>query len=180
MLDRIHAFVGRIATWPAVALLFIGYVLCNLGFGARTDRLGSDPPLLDMRSWYTPENVQALFEKLGSTGRNFYAVTEVTLDLAFPFIYGALLAILIYRLFEPKLARVLLLVPLIGMAADLLENAGVAFMGWTYNGSAPAMASVVTVFTLVKGVLVRLAMVVVLVGGVAALLNRPDTARPQR
>jgi hypothetical protein len=171
MLDKLYAFVGRIATWPAVALLFILYVLCSLGFTVRTDRLGNEPPLLDLRLWYTPGDVQILFDKLGATGRSHYVLTEITLDLAFPFIYGALLAIFIYRLLVPKLARVLLLIPLIGMVADLLENAGVVLMGSTYNGNAPGMASWVTLFTLIKGVLVRLAMVLVLICAVRSILR---------
>ena len=170
MLGGLHTFVGRIATWPAVALLFIGYVLCSLGFTARSDRLGNNPPLLDVRYWYNTASVQALFEKLGQEGRSFYALTEVTLDLAFPFIYGALLLVLIYRLFEPKPARILLLVPLVGMISDLLENVSVALMAWTYTGSEPGFASVATLFTLAKNVLVRLALVTVLVGAIRAII----------
>ena len=170
MLGKLHAFVGRIATWPAVALLFMGFVLCTLGFTSRTERLGNTPPLLDVRYWYGPADVKALFDKLGQDGLSFYALTEVTLDLAFPFIYGGLLLILICRLFEPKPARILLLVPLVGMISDLLENLSVALMASTYTGSAPGFASVATVFTLVKNVLVRLALVIVLVGAIRAII----------
>ena len=89
MLDKLRSFVGRIATWPVVALLFIGFVLCTFGFMARTQRLANIPPLLDGRFWYTATDVQVLFEKVGQEGRNLYALTEVTIDLAFPFIYDA-------------------------------------------------------------------------------------------
>lgn len=179
MLSKFHGFVGRIATWPVTSLLFIGFVLCTLGFTSRTERLGSNPPLLDARYWYDPAGVQALFEKLGPAGLRDYALTEVTLDLAFPFIYGGLLLIMVYRLFEPKTARVLLLLPLIGMIADLLENSSVVLMAWTYDGSAPGFAAVATVFTLVKNVLIRVAMVIVLVGAIRAIvLKRPGSTEP--
>ncbi len=170
MLARLHAFVGRIAIWPVVALLFLGFVLCTLGFTARTERLGSNPPLLDNRYWYAPADVQTLFDKLGPAGRSDYALTEITIDLAFPFIYGGILLVLIYRLFEPKPARILLFVPLIGMISDWLENFSVATMAWTYAGSPPGFASVATIFTLTKNVLVRLAMVIVLIGAIRALI----------
>jgi hypothetical protein len=172
MLGKLHAFVGRIATWAAVALLFIGFVACTLGFIARMERLGNNPPVLDGRSWYTPAEVQALFDKLGPAGRSDYALTEVTLDVAFPFIYGGILLILIYRLFEPKPARILLLLPLIGAICDLLENASIASMAWTYTGSPPGFASIATFFTLAKNLLVGLAVVVVLVGAIRALILR--------
>jgi hypothetical protein len=172
MLGKLHAFAGRIATWPVLSLLFIGYVLCSLGFTARSDRLAGNPPLLDLRYWYGSADVQALFDKLGTAGRSYYALTEATIDLAFPFIYTGILLILIYRLFEPKPARVLLLIPLVGMLSDLLENASVVAMVSTYTGAPPGVASVATVFTLAKGVLVRLAMVLVLVGAIRAIILR--------
>jgi hypothetical protein len=179
MFGRLHAFVGRIATWPAVALLFIGFVLCTLGFTARSERLGNNPPLLDVRYWYAPADVKALFDKLGQDGLSFYALTEVTLDLAFPFIYGGLLLILIYRLLEPKPARILLLVPLVGMISDLLENFSIALMAWTYTGGAPGFASFATVFTLTKNSLVRLALVIVLVGAIRAMILKRTGAGEQ-
>ena len=172
MLDRLYRFVGRLVKWPVVVVLFIAFVLLMLGFRARSNRLGSNPPMLDVRYWYTPTDVKALFDKLGADGRGLYALSEVTLDLAFPFVYGGILLILIHRLFGPKAARLLLLIPLLGMGADLLENAGIATMAATYTGDAPKLASVVTVFSLIKGVLIRVALVVVLIGGVRALVLR--------
>jgi hypothetical protein len=172
MLSKLHAFAGRIATWPSTALLFIVFMLCTLGFTARTDRLGNDPPLLDVRFWYTPADVKTLFDALGPADLSFYALTEVTLDLAFPIAYGGLLLVFIYRLFEPHLARVLLLLPLVGVIADLSENISVALMAWTYAGATPAFAALAAVFTLVKGILVRVALVVVLIGAVRGILLR--------
>lgn len=179
MVSKLHQFVSRFATWPVTSLLFIGFVLCTLGFTARSERFAGKPPALDVRYWYAPLDVKDLFDKLGEADLNYYAVTEVTLDLAFPFIYGGLLLIMIYRLFEPKVAQLLLLVPLVGMIADLVENASVALMAWTYTGPAPGFASVASVFTLTKNVLIRLAMVIVLVGGIRAIIrSRRNPVKP--
>ncbi len=178
MLDRLHRLVGRLATWPAVALLFIGYVLTTLGFMDRAARFCNQPALLDVRFWYSPAEVAVLFDRLGADGRSFYALTEVTLDLAFPIIYVTLLLILIYRLFEPKAARFLLLIPLVGGLADLLENISVATMAWTYAGSRPGFAAVATIFTLVKNSLVRLALVLVLLGALRAIALKRTGEEP--
>ncbi len=179
MLGKLHGFAGRIATWAVIALLFIAFVACTLGFIARMERLGNTPPLLDGRLWYTPAEVQVLFDKLGQAGRSDYALTELTIDLAFPFVYGGILLILIYRLFEPKRARILLLLPFIGAICDLLENASIAVMAWTYRGSPPDFAAVSRLLTFAKNLLVGLAVVVVLVGAIRSLiLKRTGEGEP--
>ncbi len=170
MLDRFHRFVGRFATWPVAALLFLAFVILMLGFTARSARLGSTPPVLDTRLWYTPAEVQTLFDKLGADGRSFYALTEITLDLLFPLVYGGILLIMMWRLFEPGAARWLLLLPAVGMVMDWLENFSAAGMAWTYTGAAPGWAAVARVFSLLKNVLGGLGVALVLVGAVRDLI----------
>ena len=169
---RLYRVVEKNANWPTITLLFVAFLLCNQAFAWRQSRLEHE--VLDVRSWYTPGEVAELMESLGADGRSLYATTQVTLDVAFPLIYGAILAILIVRLYREELARRLLAVPLVAVLADLLENVTAAFLAWTFTDEASSLAWFSAVCTLTKSAALLGALVVVLVGAVRRLL-RPAT-----
>lgn len=172
MINALHKWLTRWATWPVIALLFIAYVLCTQGFDARRAALGYGLRVLDVRFAYTPADVQHLFEALGAGGRSLYALTEVTLDLVFPFVYGGLLAILVLNLFSRERARYLVLVPVLGVVFDLLENITVALLAWTYAGGTSPAAWAASVFSSTKLILGALGLLIVLAGAVLNLVKR--------
>jgi hypothetical protein len=165
-LDSLHAFFDRLATWPVLALLIILFVLGTQAFTARRDALGYQNQVLDARTFYNPDDVQKLMEALGPQGRNLFAITELTLDLIFPFVYGGLLALLLVRLYDRRVARYLVIVPIIGIAFDLLENITAATLAWTYSRQPSPLAWAGAVFTLVKFVAGLVALLAVLWGAV--------------
>ena len=72
-----------------------------------------------------------LANDLGEAGRQLYAVTEVTLDYAFPALYATWLSVmlvLVWRKARPEWAgrRWLALLPYLGMLADFAENTCIA------------------------------------------------------
>jgi len=72
---------------------------------------------------YSSGELQTFMAKLGEPGRRFYAWSEMTLDLLYPLIYGALLLALLRRVFPlapwwPTALPVLLI-----MGLDWTENA---------------------------------------------------------
>ena len=79
---------------------------------------------------------------IGRTGRSGYALTQWTLDLAFPFLYGSLLWLLMARAGPacfrrwPRMRHALWLPPLAG-AFDLVENALTAALALTFSGADP-------------------------------------------
>ncbi len=158
-----------LATWPRLAILFLLFLLGERGFDWRKQRLGPEAQVLDVRLWYTPDDAQNLFEQIGEHGRRLYAITQLTLDLVFPFVYGFLFLAFVVHLYPAAQGRWLALVPLAGSAADLLENATTAHLAWWYDGQPSRLAWAAAVFTATKSALFLLSLLVVLVGAVTSL-----------
>lgn len=152
MRDVIYQQLDRIATWPIFALLVVLFILCILGFQWRgkvmREIAGHDVKLFDVRDSYTPDEARELLKTIDERGRRIYAITQLTLDLVFPFIYGGLFVITLYKLYGNP--GYLLLVPLITVFADLLENLMTAYLALSYKGLASPVAQVASTFTTVK------------------------------
>src|SRR5574341_471455 len=88
MLDRLHAWLKRSSTWPVFAILLFQFLLANQGFQWRREILGYEVRVLDVRFGYRPQEAVDLLNTLGPNGRSLYALTEITLDLVFPFFYS--------------------------------------------------------------------------------------------
>lgn len=177
MRDGLSRRIRRVATWPVVTLLFVGLLACSYGFQWRQAALGCTNKLLDGRlAGYGPEDVRSLLEKLEDGGPRLYAITEVSLDLVFPFVYGLLLAILIVRLWQPGRAAYLVILPWLAAAADLLENFTVAYLAWTFESASSNVAYVASSFTLLKHGVLVLALLAVLLGAVLSL-GKPEDPR---
>lgn len=179
MLTSWYDCLAKTANWWTIALALTLTVICIVGFNGRTlalrrqGKLGPKEKLLDGRYWYTPADAGALLCKLGRDGRRFYAVSEVTLDLIFPFAYGLSFALLLVRLW-PRDQAWLLLLPFVTVIADLLENFTLAFLAWTFDGDQcvpppapppePSLAKVALVFTVTKHVFLGLAFLALVIG----------------
>ncbi|MGD8570757.1 MAG: hypothetical protein PVJ39_21905 [Gammaproteobacteria bacterium] len=172
MIQLLISGLRRVPSWPMVGLLFVAFLLCDFAFGWRSDQLFSPNKVLDARGWYSPDEAKVLFERLGDEGRWLYAKTEVTLDLAFPLIYGTLFLLLTLRLYHESVAKRLMLVPLIAMVADLLENSLIAYLAWTFDGQASALTWLAAIFTAVKTAAFVGALLVILAGGIKGVLAR--------
>jgi hypothetical protein len=163
MRDVIYRQLDRIATWPVLALLVILFVLCSQGFQWRSTVMreiaGQDVRLFDVRSSYTPDEARELLETIDERGRRIYAITQLTLDLMFPLIYGGLFVITLYKLYGDPVY--LLLVPLITVVADSLENLTTAYLALSYKGMVSPVARVASTFTVVKrsGLVISVALI---------------------
>src|SRR5262249_27814385 len=131
--------------------------------------------LLDEHLWgYSPCFARQLFHTLGARGRNLYAISQLSLDVVFVGIYGTLFGFLLVRLYEPETARLLLLAPLLTMAADLLEDVLTAALAWSYRENVRSwlwdlLCWAAATCTLAKFLLFFLSFVLVLVGLVLRL-----------
>jgi hypothetical protein len=149
MLDFIFQKLESIATCQNFAILLVAFVICGFFFTWRQNAIGKDIKTFDARWWgYTPGDARQLLTDLGKEGRQIYILTELTLDVVFPFVYGGMVAILLCALY--KSARYLLLVPLIMIAADLLENMTASYLAWSFKENASPLAWVAASFTLTK------------------------------
>ncbi len=170
-MTTLHNAILKIANWPTIALLFIAFLFCSQAFAWRQQELGPQNQVLDVRFWYAPSEVKELMDNLGVEGRELYARTQVTLDLAFPLIYGSILAILVVRLYRPQSARRLILFPLLSATADVLENLTAAYLAWSFKGAETSLAWFCAGCTAAKSLLLVGSLIVVVIGGIQGLLR---------
>lgn len=126
---------------------------------------GKDATPLDGR-WkgYSLDEAAALFEALGTDGRVFYALSELSLDVLFPLVYGALFAIWLWLLWQKPWRSLLVGVVALGVLADLTENTLIAYLSLTYNGEIQPLSYAANLATLVKWSFLAVAMAGVLIG----------------
>lgn len=167
MREAAYNLFERRGTWPVVALLFILFLLCAQGFEYRRKVLGYENQGLDSRFWYSPVEARDFLKTIGERGRRVYAATELTLDIFFPIVYGALFAILLIRVYPPQTAKNLVLVPLLTATADILENLTAAYLALQFDGLPSTVARVATVFTAAKSILLVLSLILILIGALA-------------
>jgi hypothetical protein len=168
--DSAYGRFSVIATWPAVALMFVVFVICIQGFQIETQVLGPDNKIPDIRGWYTPGEIRELYERFGEHRRNVYAASALTLDVVFPLVYGGLFAALIAHIFPGRVARVVVAIPVLAVVADLIENSLLSYYALNFDGKQwPLLIWGATTATALKFVFFVLSLVVLTVGGLRSL-----------
>ena len=173
MHDRIRSDLQRLATRRVAIPTVLIALLCVAGFEWRDARLGG-LELLDTRQWYTPEQAADLFgalDRLDPRARAVYAWTEVSIDMIFPVAYGLLFALLLLHLFDG--GRPFYLLPIVGAAADVLENLSIALLASTYDGAPTSWTRVAAVFTLLKSGLLLATLAAAVGGAIRRVAQRP-------
>lgn len=169
MRDSLYNLLEPFATWPVVAILFVLFLLCAQGFEWRRKTLGYENPGLDGRGWYSPVEARDFLQNIEGRGRRIYAITELTLDILFPLIYGTLFAALIIHVYTRENAKNLVLVPLMSVAADVLENITTAYLAWRFDGQISPVARGAAILTAVKSGLFILSLILIVIGALAAI-----------
>ncbi len=170
MLNRIYRKLESLATLQIFGILIFLFILCYGGFQERNKALVPQvrplaavtisPP--DGRPYgYSPQEAADFFKEIRDGGRKIYALSELTLDVFFPFIYGGILVILLITYWK---WRHLLLLPLIAAGADLLENITLAFLALSFDGTASPVAYVASAFTVIKGAGILLSLLLIVAG----------------
>ena len=175
---------ARLAPWVRgrvlLALLALGLVFNLVLFPWRTGELralsGLEEPTLDARLTYTVETAYAVADALGPQGRAQYALSELSLDLVYPLLYGLFLSLLsvwlLRRLVLPGSGWLRLAwLPFAVVACDYAENVGIVQLLLTYPARTPAVAQVTSLFTTSKWTLAALAIGVNLVLAVLAAIR---------
>lgn len=128
----------------------------------------------DLNRDYGPTQAQKILMAQGEKGRLIYAYSQLSLDFAFPLVYGAFGLLLLTYLSRPPRAvktavhrwrqagRLLLLLPFAFVAADLAENLITAQMALRFNGDPPKAALAASLFTKLKLVLIEASLVAAL------------------
>lgn len=144
MVTHIRQTIDRKATPRNTLLVFLSLLPFALVFFPWRSKqlsaiLGHPAQVFDTRLPYTPQEVHQLAGDLGEPGRSLYALSEVTLDLAFPPLYASFLSFslaLVWRKGDSSWAWAgwLPLLPYLGMLGDYTENASLASLMMLYPG----------------------------------------------
>jgi hypothetical protein len=164
-----------------LALLLAGLAFNLVLFPWRTSELralsGLDNPILDAQFSYSAQTAFDAAAALGPQGRTLYALSELSLDLVYPILYSLFLSLLmlfVLRRLVPPASGWLRLgwLPFAVLACDYAENAGLVYMLLTFPAQAPAVVQAASLFTMAKWTLAALAIMLVLAGGVLAVVRR--------
>ncbi len=110
---------------------------------------------LDLLDSYTPHQAYQLITSYGDQGRQAYLVTELTLDLLYPFTSALLFSLPIVYSFQRAFPEYpwttnLALLPFAVMTADYAENACIVTMWLNYPRLLPAVAQISNILTITK------------------------------
>lgn len=181
LLDTISDTLIRSATGPRILLLLAIFVVYNLvAMGPayrRVETLSGGVEAIDFLIIYSPEKAYDMIAAYGQKGRQYYVTIALTLDTVFPVLLALVFILVLTYVFHRTYSRkgVLqraVLVPPAAMAADLLENTGIATMLLAYPRKLPAVALLASAFSTVKWTAVSAEAVLVVVGLVSWLIQR--------
>ncbi len=124
MLSRSSQFCLLFATTLLVYVVMVTWTLPGIANNA------GGMPAFDMRpGGYSLEVAQAFLLALGAEGRSLYTGPQRWLDIAYPAMLAAVLMFSIAYFVKPGVIRwILMIFPIVGAAADYLENIAVAGM----------------------------------------------------
>ena len=140
--------------WIVLLTLLFGVLIAAFKWrNAEMIRIAGDQnvsPLDGRWRGYTPTDAADLFDTLGTDGRVFYAISELSLDILFPFVYGTLLIMLAWRLWRPPWRFIFMAVGVLAVGADLTENGLIAYLAFTFSNSVQPLAHMSNLATLTK------------------------------
>ncbi len=163
MFTRLLSYIQRTASWPVIAgLLSAVGVLAFIMNG--TDLPFSTPTIeehsgglriLDMRFFYGSEDVNRLFEALGTDGRRAYLTLHLIPDVLFPISYSLAFSFasawfLVRLLPVDHPLQWLSLTPLLAGAVDILENLCLVVVNLSYPSRIDWLSEVASILTKIK------------------------------
>jgi len=152
------------ANGKRILILLIIYAIFPLLLFPLSNKLqhehsGSSAPPLDLEFAFSPQKAYEYVESYGETGRKLYAISALTIDIAYPIIYSTLFALIILfflkRTYQSntKLKKIALM-PFAAAGADFFENSGIAIMLLTYPSSSHTLSLLTSVANTLKWLLV--------------------------
>ena len=122
--------------------------------------------ILDVRLWYSAEDVFELFQSLGNQGRAIYLNQVAVIDMIYPLVYGFLLFLIIRLLSNRylffKQHSVFVYFPLIAASADILENLNTVLMLYLFPKVIDILCVIGSIFSLSKWFLVVFSLLIII------------------
>jgi hypothetical protein len=177
MLSRISELLHSWAKgWLILALIafFVGYIALTLLF--LQTKPGGNIESLDARIFYTPDEAYSTVGSYGDASQ-FWIRIYLTWDIVNPILYTLILGLSISWLFQRGFAsdsrpQMLNIAPVGVGLFDVLENIFIAILLRAYPTRLTAVAWLGTVSTTAKTIFLGASTILILVGLVAATLNR--------
>lgn len=167
--------MARVVFWGVVAATLAVYAVMVLWSLPKVAAAAGGLAPFDLRPLgYSEAEARAFLSAITAEGRAFYIRVQHGLDVAYPALLALTLTLSFGRLVRSGgLRLVLILVAMGAMAADYTENALVAAMLSQPPEAVPAtLIAQASLATLVKGLLSTVALVALLVAGIARLRRR--------
>ena len=159
-------FAGRTRTLAvtfAATAAFLVVVFPNLPIGGE---------MLDMKPGYSHKEAMASMAEYGPDGRATYVWASAVLDTLLPIFYVTFFAGLIYRFRLTEGTWILAFIPVVGGLGDLAENAQIIAMLLQYPDVGATQVAWASAFTLVKGWIIPICLILGLGLLLVALLRR--------
>lgn len=152
---------------------FMGFIMPLAGASMKGGAGEMGP--LDLQLFFTPAKAYQMVASYGESGRAFYRITELTLDIIYPIVYTLFFSLLITWLFRkgfPADSRMqrLNVVPFGAWLFDLLENLGIVGMLSIFPSTPALLAWATAFFTLVKWLFAG-ASIALLIAGLVRLVR---------
>jgi hypothetical protein len=153
--------------------LWVGVLICIQVFNYRKQQLrklvgNEEVKTFDSDLNYTAKDVYPRMNSYGAAGRNYYATTELTLDLIFPLLYSTFLALAMicvsgteYK--QSRIVQALSLLPFIAAGFDWCENFSLAIMLKKFPDEVLVLKNAVSWFTKLKIVFLVTSFVTIIV-----------------
>jgi hypothetical protein len=185
MLESLYRKLRPKAGWGTVVLLFFGLMLFFNLFQLRNKLLGCEDRTLDMKLLYGSGRADESFRFLksvvyqdfplrGVNGLELYAISEWTLDLVFPFVYGFLFIFLLIRLYPAGKAEKLIVLPVLIGLLDFGENAAIAYLALTFDETVSSLVYLASALTAAK-IIVLIVCLIALIAGAINSIRRGDS-----
>ncbi|KAF0130106.1 MAG: Uncharacterized protein FD155_1892 [Bacteroidetes bacterium] len=122
--------------------------------------------ILDVRLWYSEEDVFELFQSLGNQGRAIYFYQVAVIDMIYPLVYGFLLFLIIRLLSNRylffKQHSVFVYFPLMAASADILENLNTVLMLYLFPKVIDILCFIGSIFSFSKWLLVVFSILIIM------------------
>ena len=165
------SFLKHLSDQITFKAFFVSLLLMTLFMGIVLPHEASNYALMtnnaqapDTHLFYTSSWLYELAQTLGNEGRNFYVISRLRFDIAWPIVYGSFLITCI-SLFVPfKHKHKLLLFPLFSVLFDLLENTLVSIFFLAYPTKLTFIGVMAGFMTLFKWVTLSFSFLLIMIG----------------
>lgn len=173
MLRRVSQWISRNSTGRIVLLslaIFLVFTAVVLPYQAsKTEAYAGEVGSVDLKLFYTPDEVYQIAEAYGEDGRSLYVKARLTFDVIWPFVYAFFLSTAISYIVQRVLDedswwQFSNLVPLCGLLFDYMENISITVVMLKYPIRLTWLAGMTAIFTGLKWILISFGCVLLVFG----------------